>query len=74
LGVGEGFASPEEAAALGAAGVLDGVESADVAAGFESLAAVPSVAVAAVLPLAESFEARESVMYQPLPLKTIPTG
>ena len=25
-------------------------------------------------PLAEAVEARESVMYQPLPLKTIPTG
>ena len=25
-------------------------------------------------PLAEAVEARESVMYQPLPLKTMPTG
>jgi hypothetical protein len=25
-------------------------------------------------PLAEDFEARESVTYQPLPLKTMPTG
>jgi hypothetical protein len=40
-----------------------GVASADLVSDFDAAG-----------PLAELVEARESVMYQPLPLKTMPTG
>jgi hypothetical protein len=66
---------------------LDDVEPDDDGVGLEleSLLAPPESLEASVPlllvvsleddePLAEDFEARESVTYQPLPLKTMPTG
>ena len=54
--------------------VVDEVEVEPLVDSFDSLDSLDSLGVLVAGPFAEADEPRESLIYQPLPLKTMPTG